>query len=152
MHFRAPFWTLMPGFVSQLPTNTLGARPISKWRSSLSLVDNLPTTLVCLVCGKGVALKGMGSHLARAHQHFRVAWLHCREDGVCPVCGISCPSRLRCVHHIHHSTFACLQAVQYGRIPPLDEALVQPLDKADAFSRKMALKSGLYLLAFGANI
>ena len=106
-----------------------------------------PSTFVaCLVCGKVVAARGLGSHCAKRHQLARLARFYYDDTGICPVCQSHVPSRPRCVHHIHHSKPECLRQLESGAFPLLDPALVRTLDAADAILRVKARKVGISYL------
>ena len=51
-------------------------------------------------------------------------------------------SRLWCIHHVQHSTAACLEALAAGGLVPLDHEVVTLLDAPDTRSRNMALQAG----------
>ena len=162
MHFRIPSWTLTHGLDVQSVTNKLGARlslsgdshcrplTISSPPRHASYAARAWPLRVWALASRELGY-GLSPLASSSPCVFRVARLYCGEDGVCPVCGARFPTRSRCMHHIHQSTSACLQALLDGRIPPLDGASVQALDKADALSRKMALRNGLSFLVLGAN-
>ena len=57
------------------------------------------------------------------------------------------PSRLRCMHHLHYSNYACLEALAAGLCAPLDAAEAAALDAADAALRRGALRLGRSYLA-----
>ena len=56
-------------------------------------------------------------------------------------------SRLRCMHHIHHATTACLAALTTGDFAPLDAEVVVSLDAANAEVRRAAVRAGRSYLA-----
>ena len=56
---------------------------------------------------------------------------------VCPICGRSYASRLRCLHHIKRDSPRCLAAVQAGAVPRLAAA---ELAERDAIDRKLRQK------------
>ena len=115
---------------------------LSLWRSSLSPVDDAPIHVARAICGKSVAVQGMGAHPSRTHHHFRLARLFCAGDGRCPVCVAAYPSRLRRMHHVQYSTTACLEAFTTSHCAPWDAAEAAAWDAADAEVRRAALRIG----------
>ena len=104
----------------------------------------LPETLRvhCSICGVVVAKRGLGAHCARAHSMFRLARAFVDGDGVCPVCQGNFFIRLRCMHHVHHSSAACLAALQSGAFEQLPVEQITRLDALDVEYRRCELRNG----------
>ena len=121
---------------------------LAKWRYSLSPVDTSDSMLNCSLCCKSVHKQGLGFHMPSVRSHFRIARLSCDKDGRCPVCNECFPSRLRCMHHVHYSDRACLQALTGGHVVPLSMERVSALDVLDAAVRRQASRTRQYYLAW----
>ena len=97
-------------------------------RTSLAPEPSVHPTAISPMCSKVVVSCGMGDHLSRAHQHFRLARLYCTGTGVCPVCQVGFHTLLRYSHMCN----TCLGALMDG----VYHETVTTLDAADARSRK----------------
>ena len=89
----------------------------------------------CPECGKLCHPQGMGAHQAKEHGKIRVARLYFDASGICPACLSNFGSRLRCMHHIHYGSAACLTELEAGGFVPLQEDLRAQLDRLDALER-----------------
>ncbi len=120
---------------------------VRAWQTCDSPVLADTAFTACIICGKMIAHKGLGAHCARAHAQYRLARTFCTDDGICPDCHVQFPSRLRCMHHIHHATDACLSALVAGHCEPLPHEEVLRLDQIDAKRRNCLRKAGRSYLA-----
>ena len=66
---------------------------------------------------------------------------------MCPVCEANFVTRLRCIHHIEHSTTSCFEALADGHFLEIAEDERAVLDAEDAKFRKQARKEGRSYLA-----
>lgn len=105
---------------------------IQAWLTSASPAQTDVLMGTCAFLLKSVARKCLGAHNARAHAQTRLSRMFCTRDGICPVCDAQFPSRLRCIHHIHHSTSAGLAALAEGQNAPLEPEEIIILDALDA--------------------
>ena len=120
------------------------------WRRLLRVLrspsdpDGLPSIdIECPICTKVVSARGLGSHCAKRHQFVRLARFYCDDSGLCPVCLTQFPSRLRRMHHIHHSKPECLRQLRSGDFAPIDPVRVLVYDAADAKLRLTARTAGV---------